>query len=299
MLAHQEYDGHASIHDDATAQKLGFKGGTIEGPTHFSQFAPLGFALWGERWFSEGCLSVQYREAAYEGEKVRALMAMPKSGETQVEVRLEREDGAEILRGTASVGGANPPSCLEAKLQELKPCEPRVILRDVETGMRRPRVPVRMDAEALMGALYPFSLRDKLAVITEPSSWYGPTGASGPWKRPIIPLEMVSVLIHHVAKGDPWTLHGPTVDLFTDQEIRMLAAPLFVGEDYELEREVIALSGSRRTESLWVRTTVHRPGEPQVLAQMFLSTASLKDSYAAYEADLKALSAGRSSAPAD
>ena len=41
MLHAQVYDSHASIHDDATAQKLGFQGGTIEGPTHFSQFAPL------------------------------------------------------------------------------------------------------------------------------------------------------------------------------------------------------------------------------------------------------------------
>ena len=41
MLHAQVYDSHASIHDDATAQRLGFKGGTIKGPTHFSQFAPL------------------------------------------------------------------------------------------------------------------------------------------------------------------------------------------------------------------------------------------------------------------
>ena len=36
MLAEQEYDDHTSIHDDETAQKLGFQGGAIEGPTHFS-----------------------------------------------------------------------------------------------------------------------------------------------------------------------------------------------------------------------------------------------------------------------
>ena len=48
MLHAQVYDSHASIHDDATAQKLGFQGGTIEGPTHFSQFAPLCERL-GER----------------------------------------------------------------------------------------------------------------------------------------------------------------------------------------------------------------------------------------------------------
>ena len=60
MLATQEYDGHTSIHDDATAKKLGFKAATIEGPTHFSQFAPLGFALWGDRWMSSGCISAHY-----------------------------------------------------------------------------------------------------------------------------------------------------------------------------------------------------------------------------------------------
>ena len=41
MLAEQEYDGHLSIHDDAQAESLGFKGAPIEGPTHFSQFDPL------------------------------------------------------------------------------------------------------------------------------------------------------------------------------------------------------------------------------------------------------------------
>src|SRR5277367_5392305 len=77
MLAEQQYDGHASIHDDATAQKLGFKGATIEGPTHFSQFAPLGEALWGKRWFEEGCISAHYRNPVFEGEEVRAFIDKP------------------------------------------------------------------------------------------------------------------------------------------------------------------------------------------------------------------------------
>ncbi len=54
MLHAQTYDSHASIHDDATAQKLGFQGGTIEGPTHFSQFAPLCERIWGKAWFETG-----------------------------------------------------------------------------------------------------------------------------------------------------------------------------------------------------------------------------------------------------
>ena len=34
-----------------------------------------------------------------------------------------------------------------------------------------------MDMHQNMGALYPFSLADKLAVITEPSAWYAAEGA--------------------------------------------------------------------------------------------------------------------------
>lgn len=60
MLAEQEYGGHLSIHDDDTAEKLGFKAGPIEGPTHFSQFDPLLASLWGDCWFSHGCISAHY-----------------------------------------------------------------------------------------------------------------------------------------------------------------------------------------------------------------------------------------------
>src|SRR5215468_1033368 len=82
MLHAQTYDSHASIHDDATAQKLGFQGGTIEGPTHFSQFAPLGERIWGRQWFEAGCLSAHYRNPVFEGEEVQAWFEQPKPGET-------------------------------------------------------------------------------------------------------------------------------------------------------------------------------------------------------------------------
>ena len=54
MLATQSYGGHASVHDDETAGRLGLAGAPIEGPTHFSQFDPLAFAVWGQRWFETG-----------------------------------------------------------------------------------------------------------------------------------------------------------------------------------------------------------------------------------------------------
>jgi hypothetical protein len=295
MLHAQTYDSHASIHDDATAQKLGFQGGTIEGPTHFSQFAPLCERLWGEAWFETGCLSAHYRNPAFEGEEVQAILAKPQAGQSQTAIQMVKRDGTEVLRGTASVGDDKVATALEQRLTELKPLADPVILRDVKVGMKTGRRTVRMGFDQYMGDLYPFSLADKLKVITEPSPWYrigfgngSDNGSKNPWGRPIIPMEMLSVLFQYRAREDHMPVRGPAVGLFADQEIRLMRGPLFVGEDYQTEREVVALSGSRRTESLWVRTTVFASGNAPV-ASMLLNLASIKDSYAPYAQEHAAL----------
>jgi hypothetical protein len=286
MLHAQVYDSHASIHDDATAQKLGFQGGTIEGPTHFSQFAPLCERLWGSAWFETGCISAHYRNPSFEGEEVQAIVAKPEPGQKRCKIQMVKRDGTEVLRGTVSVGQDASATALDQRLTELKPLADPVILRDVKVGMKTKRQTVRMDLDQNMGELYPFSLRDKLAVITENSPFYRAEDAAGnPWGRPVIPIEMLSVLFQYRSKEDHLPLRGPAVGLFADQEIRLLNGPLFAGEDYELEREVVALSGSRRTESLWLRTTVFALKSQSPIATMLLNLASIKESYVPYSAE--------------
>jgi hypothetical protein len=191
-----------------------------------------------------------------------------------------KRDGTEILRGTASVGGDGSETALSLRLKELKPLADPVILRDIKVGMKTPRQTVKMDADQHMGDLYPFSLAAKLKVITEPSPYY--SGGDNPWGRAIIPFEMLSVLFQYRAREDRLAVRGPAVGLFADQEICLLRGPLFTGESYTTEREVVALSGSRRTESMWVRTTVFGADNAPV-ATMLLNLASIKQSYAAYE----------------
>src|SRR5260370_11181072 len=169
MLNAQVYDSHASIHDDATAQKLGFQGGTIEGPTHFSQFAPLCERVWGRAWFESGCLSAHYRNPSLEGEEVQAILAKPEPGQRQRKIQMVKRDGTEVLRGTVSVGDAGLSTALDQRLTELKPLADPVILRDVKPGMKTRRQTVRMDFDQNMGQLYPFSLPINLAVSPQPS----------------------------------------------------------------------------------------------------------------------------------
>src|SRR3982751_4575657 len=286
MLHAQVYDSHASIHDDATAQKLGFQGRTIQSPTHFSQFAPLCERIWGQQWFETGCLSAHYRNPTFEGEEVQASIEKAKPGQSICAIGMSKRDGTEILRGTASVGGDGSETALSQRLKELKPLAYPVILRDIKVGMRTPRQTVKMDFDQHMGDLYPFSLAEKLKVITEPSAYY--SQELNPWGRAIIPMEMLSVLFQYRAREDRLPIRGPAVGLFADQEIHLLRGPLFPGETYTTEREVVALSGSRRTESMWVRATVFGTDDKPV-ATMLLNLASIKDSYANYQREHQAL----------
>ena len=284
MLSDQEYGGHASIHDDAMAEKLGFRAGPIEGPTHFSQFPPLLAQIWGQAWFERGCLSAHYQNMVVEGEEVRAFALVPAPDATSTRVWAQKADGTPVLEASASLGPDHRRTLLEERMAKLGAPQRLVILEDLAVGMAGAEDEiVRMDADQHMGALYPFSLSQKLGVITETSPWYCDAAAS-PWGRPIIPLEMVSVLAEYSSGKARFPVKGPAVGLFADQEIRMIDGPLFVGEDYLLRREIAALSESRRTESYWVRTRIYDAAGKRQLAEMLLNHATLKDSYAGYAA---------------
>lgn len=292
MLAEQTYDGHLSIHDDQTAADLGLAAGPIEGPTHFSQFDPLLFQLFGPRWFESGCISAHYQTMVVEGEEVRAFVQPPAAGEAVALIRAEKRDGTPVLTGSASVGEV-PDAAHEIprRIAKLRPATGLVINRDLRVGQRGAQAEtVTMGFDQHMGHYYPFTLASKLKAITEPSPWYTPEGgAASPWGRAIIPIEMISVLLG--SSGDRAGLHGrgPAVGLFAGQQIRLVKGPLFVGQAYDLAREIIALSKSARTESVWVRTQVFEAGTRTLAAEMILNHATLKASYAHYEKEAREL----------
>jgi hypothetical protein len=289
MLADQEYGGHTSIHDDAMAEKLGFRAGPIEGPTHFSQFVPLLAHLWGRAWFERGCFSAHYQNMVVEGEEVRAFVALPPDNVSRTSAWAQKADGTPVLEASASVGPGHGETLLEQRMAKLRPPEKLVILADLRVGMTGAADErVRMDPDQHMGALYPFSLKQKLERITENSPWYS-DGSTTPWGRAVIPLEMISVLAEYSSAKAKLPVKGPAVGLFADQEIRMVDGPLFVGEDYVLRREIVALSESKRVESYWVKTRIYDATGTTLKAEMLLNHASLKDSYAGYEAARAAL----------
>jgi hypothetical protein len=285
MLTDQEYGGHTSIHDDAVAAKLGFRAGPIEGPTHFSQLAPLLAQVWGRAWFERGCLSAHYQNMVVEGEEVRAIVSWPSALATRTSAWAQKSDGTAVLEASASIGPQHGSTLLEQRMAQLRSPEQLIILADLRVGMKGAAdEPVRMDFEQHMGPLYPFSLKQKLERITENSRWYSDP-SSTPWGRAVIPLEMVSVLAEYSSPKARFPVKGPVVGLFADQEIRMIEGPLFVGDDYLIRREIVALSESKRTESYWVKTRIYDATGSTLKAEVLLNHATMKNSYAGYEAE--------------
>lgn len=282
MLAEQEVSGHTSVHDAAAAASMGLAGAPIEGPTHFSQFDPLAVALWGNDWFARGCISSHFRAMVVGGEEVQASMTT--TGPVSARIEAHKADGTPVLEGTASVGPEHPESALEQRrAAQGAPGELFVIDR-LEVGMRVDDVVVSMNHTDRNGAGYPFSLAEKVDKITEPHPWYTPEGgATSPWGRAIVPIEMISVLANK--SGARWPVREPALGLFLDLEIRLLDGPVFVDEAYTLTRELVGLSQSRKTESYWTRTTLTPVGGGAAVASVLLHSGVFKQSYAGYPKD--------------
>ena len=282
MLADQVIGDHASVHDEGMAASVGLAGAPIEGPTHFSQFDPLAATVWGRRWFEEGCISSHFRTMVVEGERVQASLTT--AGPDSATIEAHKEDGAQVLTGTASVGTGAGPTELDGRLAALGDPGELFIVDRLELGMRSSGGTATMVRGESNGPLYPFSLDDKLARITEPHPWYTEEGgAASPWGTAAVPMEMVSVLAHR--GGNDLPVRGPALGLFLDLEIRLLDGPVLVGRPYRLDHEVVGLGQSRRTESYWTRTTVTDEERGTVTAVVLLHSGVFKASYADYPQD--------------
>jgi len=280
MLADQTYGGHTSVHDDEQAAKLGLAGAPIEGPTHFSQFDPLGVHVWGQRWFEEGCISSHFLNMVVEGEQVRAHLTQ--MSPTAASIAAEKADGTPVLSGSATVGSADRTALAERLERAQRDPAELFIVDRLELGMTAQPVTVTMGMDEGNGDLYPFTLAEKLDRITDRTPWYGP--GQSPWGEPIVPTEMISVLTHK--RGPEFPVRGPSMGLFIDLEIRYVAGPVLVGREYRIDRRIVGITQSRRVESYWTESAITDTDSGDRVATVLLHQGVFKASYAEYPSDL-------------
>lgn len=247
-----------SIHDDATAQKLGFRGGTVAGSIHMEQFPPLLVRAFGERWFETGSLSTYFRNATIGGEHVRALAQAPPAGarDAQINVWMERDDGTPVLEGTASVGAPAEPSMLRRKVAEPRTEGERRILAHLTVGEQLDVVTARVT---------PGEAAPRVDAITEPLGWY--IGAS-PWGGALLNPGLVVHLMVSVQRR--MKLRADAVGLYGAIETRHINGPVFLDRAYEVSGRVVALGDTPKTEYVWFETLARDGGRDVASMLMML-----------------------------
>ena len=233
-----------SIHDDATASKLGFRGGTVAGSIHMELFPPLLLEAFGMRWFEKGSLSLYFVNATTDREPVRAFLRQPPSrdADAQVDAWVLRDDGMRVAEGTAAAGAPGELTALLRKpLDRFEAGELR-ILRGVEPGRKFDPVQVRITREQQAA---------RLPIITEPLDWYE---GNSPWGGAIAtPATMVQLLYSQSVATLRGSL-GPAVGLFGAIELRNINGPVLVDEQYTVTGDVVAVGQSPKTEYMWFET---------------------------------------------
>ncbi len=225
-------EAKGSIHDDATASKLGFKGGTVAGSIHMDQFVPGLLEIYGEGWLETGAMSLYFTQATVDAESVRAVV---EPGEAHAHLTMHNESGAQICEGTASLGH-DPCSELTKRLETQTPAEPSGlrILKALSIGEEHRDIPVRIEPDHL--ARYLERITENLAAYRDDK---------------VLPPAQIVHMAHMSRKQVLAKAAQPAVGLFGALEIEQFAGPLRAGVDYSARTKVLKFSESPRTENVW------------------------------------------------
>jgi hypothetical protein len=226
-----------SIHDDATASKLGFKGGTVAGSIHMDQFAPQLVEMFGEDWFKTGNLSMHFVQATVDEERVRAVAE--RDGD-RAKLTMFNENGDLIAVGTARLGeDAQSELALRLKKQqaERQPTDLR-ILAAIKVGDEAKDIPVIVKRD---------DMEHRLETITEDLPLYRAKGVLAP---------SLAVHLAHHARSAVVASAGKVVGLFGALQVQHVNGPLTADTPYLARSKVYALSESPRTENVWYEITL-------------------------------------------
>lgn len=251
------YNDPGGIHDDATAQELGFRGGTIAGSAHLDTFVPLLLQAFGDEWFRTGSISMYFRHATVDGEPTQAFVDLttvhPAAAgapvtDAQVRVWMETTDGAVVGEGTASVGQASEPTALAARDLRHDPSNARIL-----AGVERGRV-LGTTTALVEGRRVALGNRGR---ITEPLDRYV---SSEPFGGPVAPPSALIDLFANVAGDTLLPEIGPAVGMWGALEVRFHHGPVFVDTGYEITTTIAAVGETPKTEVLWYDSVAERDG---------------------------------------
>lgn len=257
-----------SIHDDETAAKLGFKGGTVAGNIHHEQFTPMMVHLFGPTWLRTGNISLFFVNPTTDGEPVQVFARRPverPEGGLRAEVWMEDQQGRRICEGTAAIGPPDLDSELRRRLKTVRPATDLRLLAGSRVGDECHDISAHLGRE---------STDWRLEVITEPMPEYEDASVWGE----VVAAPAVAIDAMRVVEGPLFRPKSHFVGMFGAIEVQYLAGPVFIEHDYKADGKLLALSESPKTEVAWFESTLKDASGGEPVARMILMTRLLKAS---------------------
>jgi hypothetical protein len=261
-----------SIHDDATATKLGFRGGTVAGSIHLELFPPILLKAFGPRWFERGTISMYFLNATTDREAVRAYVKEPpaEAEDAQVDIWVERDDGMRVAEGTASIGNPEEPSALLRRPLDRFDAGQLRILGGLKVGDQFEECDALLTKDAMT---------ERMKVITEPLEWYT---KPSPWGGAIATPATMVQLLYSQSIATLRTKLGRAVGLFGAIELRNINGPVLVDHPYRVTGSIVALGQSPKTEYMWFETALDEKAGKRI-AEMRMLLRFMKASSPKYQ----------------
>lgn len=258
-------DEAGGIHDDKTAQKLGFDRGTVAGSLHMEQYPPLLVQHFGEDWWRHGGLSLYFKQATFDGDAVRCFLE-PESDQ-RAKIWMENEAGNLIMSGSASLG-EDTHSELRNRLKIVRPATDIRMMQDVV---------IEQPSKPISARIADADIDERLRMITEPLPLYREDAKENKkWGGRVLPA---SPFVHIFRGVEPLVLpiRGPYVGLYGAIELQYLNGPVVSEKDYSLSGKALAVSESPKTEVTWYEATLSDPETSKPVARMIKMDRLMKD----------------------
>ena len=220
-----------SIHDDAQAQRLGFRGGFVPGSVVGTATMPAIVNAFGQKWMEGGWYSLTFVSPVYIDDEVRDV-GTPADGDLTLQV-LDR-DGRLCCSGRAGLGANVPWDPAEDYTHGAEG-----VLPGIERGFEfvpHEFVPAR---DLCLGTV---------TSAGDETPWYTD---SSPWGGPIVPLEYLHVVALHLMR-EPGQPRPPRMTGIREpgmwaQHDLAFEGPVFQDRTYTMNERVADKGRSGRT----------------------------------------------------
>ncbi len=224
-------DKKGSIHDNAEAQKLGFRGGFVPGTVVGTAAMPAVVAAFGKQWMEGGWYSLTFVSPVYIDDEVHEVAT--RVGE-DITLQVLDRDGRICCNGRAGLGATIPWDPADDGSHGAEG-----VLPGIDIGFEFLPHEFTPAADNCLGMV---------RSAGDPTPWFE---SASPWGGPIVPPEYLQVVAlrlmreqHQPKTARVTGVHGP--GMWAQHDL-VIEGPLFLGHSYTMREKVADKGRSGRT----------------------------------------------------